>query len=119
MALQVARTIPTLMLDDGAAFIFAVLIVNVTWMCGFMHRPSHTVLPKSGDPVVQPPVAWSDYDNLNSWVETLKYAYRNRVYIYVYFDPAITLNYQTWSGAPGLSEWEGAWEFHQVYSVTG
>jgi hypothetical protein len=86
---QSVEGVPEAIIDDGAAFIFGVGNVS----CGFMHRPSDTAELVGG--TVTPPVKWTVYHNLESWVETIKYAARNNKKIAVLYDDAIYINYKS------------------------
>jgi hypothetical protein len=114
---QIVQGVPGLRADDGAVFIFDVGGVQ----CGFMHRPYDTLKPYGG--TATPPVKWTLYHNLESWVETVKYGARNNASITVYYDDAINFDYQSWSYkyTPGGAEEGGGigFGFQQVYVVTG
>jgi hypothetical protein len=116
MAYHGATAIPQVWADDGAAFVFTIVDAKgVPWNCGFMRRPIHQVEFVGG--TVTPPVTWTEYDSLDSWVETIKYAARNNVPVSVNFDDAISVNYQSWS-ATYPSGGDGAgFGFQPVYGI--
>ena len=106
MAINHQFEIPIIMMDDGVAFVFEIGYetadyTNASATIGFFHRPIHAAAA-SLDPgdVVTPPVTWSENDNMNSWVETVKYAARNKVRIDIDFDDEISLSYSGWSDRP-------------------
>lgn len=106
---QIVTGVPSGLEDDGAMFRFNV--GNVTG--GFMHRPIDT--PKSDGGTATPPVKWTEYHNLESWVETVKYCARNNKPITLAYDDSIFYVYQSWSETyPTGSGGEG-FGFSQVY----
>jgi hypothetical protein len=116
MALNGARAVPTLGNDDGVVFIFQIQDSNgKNWQCGFFHRPIQGSKPVGG--TVHPPVTWTQYDNLNSWVETLKYGARNGTQVVVSFDDEISIHHTSWSAPPGYVG--SLFIFQQVYDVVG
>jgi hypothetical protein len=117
--------IPIIMMDDGVAFVFEIGYetadyTNASATIGFFHRPIHAAAA-SLDPgdVVTPPVTWSENDNMNSWVETVKYAARNKVRIDIDFDDEISLSYSGWSESTNTGGSGGIQRFQQVYRITG
>jgi hypothetical protein len=118
MAQQAVQGVPELFIDDGAAFIFD---VGEDLDFGFMHRPFDTL--KSNGGTATPPVKWTLYHNLESWVETVKYAACNNASITVWYDDAINFDYSSWTYkyTPGGAEEGGGigFGFQQVYVVTG
>jgi hypothetical protein len=123
MAFQRATVVPELYFDDGAVFAFTITDSNGNgWICGFMHRPFHAyALKLSGGMMlpVTPPVTWADYDNLDSWVETLKYGARNNKTVQVVFDDQISISYTSWTANVPPHTYSGTFDFQQVYGVTG
>jgi hypothetical protein len=97
--------------DDGNFLIFAALDPNTgqPWpldtYTGFMHRPTET-----SKPFGNPPVTWSQFSDLGTWVETVKYAYRNNQSVYLVYDDAIVNTYQPSYG--------GGWALQHLYAVT-
>jgi hypothetical protein len=108
---QSVEGVPEAIIDDGAAFVFGVGNVS----CGFMHRPSDTVELVGG--TVTPPVKWTVYHTLESWVETIKYAARNNKKIVVLYDDAIYITYKSWSYTYPSGGGSGERNFQQVYQI--
>lgn len=106
---QIVTGIPSGLEDDGAMFRFNV--GNVTG--GFMHRPIDT--PKSDGGTATPPVNWTEYHNLESWVETVKYCARNNKPITLAYDDSIFYIYQSWSETYPTGSGSEGFGFSQVY----
>ena len=64
---------------------------------GFFHRPIHASVFATLYGTVTPPITWTEYDNLDSWVEILKYSKRNDSPIVVFYDDLIVIIYNGWS----------------------
>jgi hypothetical protein len=100
MAVHQVVAVPFLTIDDGVVFMFNVTDTNgKLWNCGFMHRPI-------GPTTSKPPVP-----DLASWVETLKYCFRNNKKVVIFLDDAINIPYNSW--------WGEGFGFHQVDAVIG
>ena len=95
---------------------------------GFFHRPIHASLSPRNTGPFTPPVTCTEYDNLDSWVEILKYSQRNQTSIVVYYDDTIFINYQSWSAvaepprgparhAPPEQRYGQGWEMNWVYGL--
>jgi hypothetical protein len=72
---------------------------------------------------VTPPVTWTEFDNLDSWVESIKHSYRNNAPIWVTYDDTINVSYNSWSAVaepPGgpVEGYGGGFAIYQVYQVT-
>jgi hypothetical protein len=78
------------LIDDGVFFIFQVGggpgILPLQF--GFMHRPI-----EASEPFGNPPVTWSEFSDLGTWVETVKYAFRTQQPIEITFDIATEFTY--------------------------
>jgi hypothetical protein len=112
MTRQSIQGIPEVIIDDGAAFAFGIGNVSL----GFMHRPSDPVEIIGG--TIIPPVKWTVYHNLESWVEAVKYAFRNNKQISIIYDDAIYIQHPAWSvtyssGGAG----SGSRNFQFVYEI--
>jgi len=119
---QLITGAPQYVWDDGVTFNFDISGFNKGSL-GFFHRPINVSAFATVYGSVTPPVKWTEYDNLESWVEILKYSYRQRAPIYIVYDDTIYVNYKTWSGVekpPGGGEekFGGGWIMYWVYSVT-
>jgi hypothetical protein len=88
--------------DDGVTFSFKVspdpwVENSFPGVLGFFHRPIHASAFATLNGTVTPPVTWTEYDNLDSWVEILKYSKRNNTPVEIYYDDSIIINYKGWS----------------------
>jgi hypothetical protein len=118
MAQQTVIGVPSSLQDDGVMFRFT--IGDTTPVTGgFMHRPIDT--PASTGGTVIPPVTWTEYHNLESWVETVKQGARNNARIEVVYDDAIPYYYNTWSAtySDGSGGGQETFRFQQTYNVNG
>ena len=91
MARLSVGAIPTILLDDGVMIIFSAVdhLGNpIDAFFGFMHSPI-----SASEPFGNPPVTWSQTSDLGTWVETIKYAYRNNKPIALSYDDEITNPY--------------------------
>jgi hypothetical protein len=116
MAYQLVTGVPSGWRDDGAMFSFQIGGPPVAVTCGFMHRPIDTPAPTGG--TVIPPVKWTAYHSLDSWVETVKYSHRNNAPINVAYEDAILYLYNSWLAKLNDGEQTSlAFSFHQVYEI--
>jgi hypothetical protein len=78
------------LLDDGVFFIFAVSFVDggFNFNTGFMHRPV-----EASEPFGKPPVTWSEFSDLGTWVETVKYAARTQTPVLISYDTGLQFTY--------------------------
>jgi hypothetical protein len=102
--------------DDGVTFQFNItgnpnFRGSLSPPLGFFHRPIDAAAFKIEDGTVEPPVKWTEYHNLNGWVETLKNGSRHKTQVLVNFDDKIQQYYYGWMG-PGSST---VWQY--VYGV--
>ncbi|MDH6243824.1 hypothetical protein [Mycobacterium sp. OTB74] len=93
MAIQQIPGFPVIISDDGEMFIFGLVDANKSPLAngdffGFLHRPV-----SASAPFGSPPVTWSSTSDLATWVETVKYAFRNNLQIFVGYDDAVTDQY--------------------------
>jgi hypothetical protein len=125
--------IPQYLHDDGVTFSFKVspdpTVENpFGGNLGFFHRPIHASAFATLYGTVTPPVTWTEYDNLESWVEILKYSQRNHTPIGVHYDDTIIINYNSWSAvaeppggparhAPPEQKYGQGWEMNWVYAL--
>ena len=113
---QFFNGVPQYVWDDGVTFNFQ--ITGFAPALGFFHRPINVSAFATEEGAATPPVKWTEYDNLDSWAEMIKYSYRNKTPISVLYDDTIYVNYNTWSytytggGAGGAG-----WSIYWVYSV--
>jgi hypothetical protein len=119
--------------DDGVTFSFKVspdpwVENSFPGVLGFFHRPIHASAFATLNGTVTPPVTWTEYDNLDSWVEILKYSQRNETPIGIYYDDTIIINYNSWSAvaqppggpsrhAPPEQRYGQGWEMNWVYKL--
>ena len=119
--------------DDGVTFSFKVspdpwVENSFPGVLGFFHRPIHASAFATLNGTVTPPVTWTEYDNLDSWVEILKYSQRNAASIVVFYDDTIIINYNSWSAvaeppggparhAPPEQKYGQGWEMNWVYAL--
>lgn len=131
--LQELGGVPQYLRDDGVTCSFK--LRPVPWVensfggdLGFFHRPIHASAFQTLYGTVTPPVTWTEYDNLDSWVEILKYSQRNDTPIQVWYDDLIVINYKGWSAvaeppggparhAPPELRYGQAWEMNWVYAL--
>jgi hypothetical protein len=93
--------------DDGVFFIFTALSADkgILLETGFMHRPV-----EASEPFGNPPVTWSEFSDLGTWVETVKYAFRTQTYVLIHWDDALQLTYfPAWVPVP--------FTLQQVYEI--
>jgi hypothetical protein len=125
--------VPQYLLDDGVTFSFKMSLdageINpFAGTLGFFHRPIHASAFATLYGTVTPPVTWTEYDNLDSWVEILKYSQRNHTSIVVFYDDTIIVDYNSWSAvaeppggparhAPPEQKYGKGWEMNWVYSL--
>jgi hypothetical protein len=119
MAQRTSVAVPELQIDDGALFYFSITDESGNaWYCGFYYRPINTPAPQNG--TVFPPITWTEYDTLYSWIETLKYAARNNKKVSVTYDDELSISHQSWeANVTGVGGGGAAWAYQQVYQVTG
>jgi hypothetical protein len=124
---------PQYLHDDGVTFSFKMGLdpgeqSTFAGTLGFFHRPIHASAFATLYGTVTPPVTWTEYDNLDSWVEILKYSERNQTSITVYYDDTIIVDYNSWSAvaeppggparhAPPEQRYGKAWEINPVYAL--
>lgn len=124
---------PQYLNDDGVMFFFKMGLdagetSNFAGILGFFHRPIHASAFATQYGTITPPVPWTEYDNLESWVEALKYSQRNQTSIIVYYDDTIIINYNSWSAvaeppggparhAPPEQRYGKSWEINPVYAL--
>jgi hypothetical protein len=134
--LQSVGGVPQYFNDDGVACCFKVSPVPAVenpfgGILGFFHRPIHASAFATLYGTITPPVTWTEYDNLDSWVEILKYSQRTHEPIIIWYDDTIIVDYKSWSavaeppGGParhappeqryGTSEWEMNWVYRLEY----
>jgi hypothetical protein len=120
MAQQTVIGIPSYLQDDGVMFRFTIGAAQGAVTVGFMHRPIDTPAPTAGG-TVTPPVTWTEFHNLESWVETVKHGARNNANIEVVYDDAIVYYYNTWHAtySEGSSPGQEEYVFLQTYNVNG
>lgn len=109
MAAQSVVGIPVLIKDDGSVFIFGVVDANnnpLIAMTGFLHRPI-----SASEAFGNPPVTWSATSDLDTWVETIKYAFRNNRSIQFTYDDSKSNSYTSSDGT--------MYQLSQLYDVTG
>ncbi|HZC93861.1 MAG TPA: hypothetical protein VE400_24960 [Mycobacterium sp.] len=125
--------IPQYLNDDGVTFSFKLGLdagetTTFDGILGFFHRPIHASAFATLYGTVTPPVTWTEYDNLDSWVEILKYCARNHTSISVYYDDTIIVDYKSWSAvakppggparhAPPEQRYGEGWEMNWVYKL--
>jgi len=84
MTVQTLSVTPLIVEDDGQWFIFCWSTGN-TWKpylwTGYMHKPV-----SASEPVGNPPVTWAETSDLDTWTETIKYAFRNNKQITIIYD---------------------------------
>jgi hypothetical protein len=124
---------PQYLHDDGVTFSFKMGLdpgeqSTFAGTLGFFHRPIHASAFATLYGTVTPPVTWTEYDNLDSWVEILKYSERNQTSITVYYDDTIIVDYNSWSAvaeppggparhAPPEQKSGQGWEMNWVYAL--
>lgn len=105
---QFFNGVPQYVWDDGVTFNFTVTnSEGQSWNCGFFHRPYHGSAFGTEYGTATAPVTWSEFDNLDHWVESIKHSYRNDAPIRIVYDDTINVNHSTWSAVakpPGGNE---------------
>lgn len=95
---QFFNGVPQYFWDDGVTFTFHITdTTGRSFNCGFFHRPFHGSAFGTEYGTVTPPVTWTEFDNLDSWVESIKHSCRNNAPIWVTYDDTINVNYNSWS----------------------
>lgn len=109
---QIVTGVPTFFQEDGAIFRFTVGKVTG----GFIYRPIDT--PKSDGGTPKPPVNWTEYHTMDSWVETVKFCARNNKQLTVGYGYAIFYICQSWSETYPTGTSSDGFGFSQVYLLT-
>ena len=117
---QFFNGVPQYVWDDGVTFNFQ--ITGFGPALGFFHRPLNVSAFATEQGAATPPVKWTEYDNLDSWVEMIKYSYRHKTPISVFHDDTVYVNYNSWSAVAnppggGGEGYGGGWSVYWVYSV--
>ena len=116
MTVRTIIAVPGIVVDDGQYFIFRFnaapgSIPPEPWLTtGYLHRP---ISASTGAPVGSPPLTWAETSDLDTWTETIKYAFRNKTPITIIYDDDITKanNFTTADG--------NTYNCLALYAVTG
>jgi len=84
MTVQTLQVTPHIIEDDGQWFVFNFETKNPYHpqvATGYMHKPV-----SASEPVGNPPVTWAETSDLDTWTETIKYAFRNNQQITIIYD---------------------------------